>query len=111
MFFDGASPECKVVVGVGMVFFSPNNHLFLRFSLIEPYSNNVAEYNALLISLQLAREMGVQYLEAYVDSKLVTNRIKGEHEVHHEDLIPCYQVAIELANALDGFYVSHVSHL
>ena len=74
MFFSGASPECKVVAGVGMVFVSPHNHVLLRaFSLTEPCSNNVAEYNALLISLQLAREMGVQYLEAYVDSKMVTN--------------------------------------
>ena len=64
-----------------------------------------------LSASSLLGKWGCQFLEAYVDSKLVTNQIKGGHEVHHEDLIPCYQVAIELANALDGFYVSHVSHL
>jgi len=36
--------------------------------------------------------MGVQYLEAYGDSKLIINQIKGEqikgeYEVWHEDLI------------------------
>jgi len=64
MFFDGASrtdPECKIIAGV-KVFVSPHNHVLLRaFSLTEPCSNNVAEHNALLIGLQLAREMGLQY--------------------------------------------------
>ena len=47
--------------------------------------HNVAEYNALLIGLQLAHGMGVRYLEAYGDSKLVINQVKGEYEVRHED--------------------------
>ena len=55
MFFDGESrtgPKGKIVDGVGVVFVSPYNHILPRvFSLIEPYSNNVAEYNALLIGL------------------------------------------------------------
>ena len=43
-------------------FVLPYNHvLFHAFSLTEPYSNNVAEYNALLIGLQLVRKMGVQW--------------------------------------------------
>ena len=70
MFFDGASrigPKGKIVVGVGVVFISPQNHVLPRaFSLTEPCSNNVAEYNALLIGLQLAQEMGVHYLKPMV---------------------------------------------
>ena len=59
LFFDGASrtgPKGKTVPGVGVVFISPENHVLSRaFSLTEPSSNNVAEYNALLIGLQLAQ--------------------------------------------------------
>jgi len=71
----------------------------------------VVEYNALLIGLQLTQQMGVIYLEAYGDSKLIINQIKGEYEVRHEDLIPYHHVAIQLANMFDGFYISHVSRL
>ena len=82
MFFDGASrigPKGKIIAGVGVVFISPQNHVLPRaFSLTESCSNNVAEYNALLIGLQLAHEMGVRYLEAYGDSKLIINQIKGD---------------------------------
>jgi len=70
--------------------------------------NNVAEYNALLIGLQLAHEMGVRYLETYGDSKLI-NQVKGEYEVHHGDLVPYYHAVIKMTNLFDGFYISHVS--
>ena len=77
LFFDGASstrPKGKVVAGVRVVFISPENHVLPRaFSLTEPYSSNVAEYNALLSGLHLAQQMGVRYLEAYDDSKLIIN--------------------------------------
>ena len=66
MFFDGASrmgPKGKIVTGVGVVFVSLNNHVLPHaFSLMKSYFNNVAEYNALLIGLQLAQQNGVQYL-------------------------------------------------
>jgi len=75
---------------------------------MEPYSNNVAEYNALLIGLQLTYEMGVRYLEAYGDSKLIVNHIKREYEVRHGDLVPYYYVVIKMANSFDGFYIGHV---
>jgi len=72
-------------------------------------SNNLAEYNALLISLHLAQQMGVWYLKAYGDSKLIINQVKGEYEVHHEDLISYHHATIQFANTFEGFYISHVS--
>ena len=76
---------------------------------MEPCSNNVAKYNALLIGLQLAHEMGVRYLEAYGDSKLIVNQVKGEYEVRHEDLVPYYHAVIKMANSFGGIYLDHVS--
>ena len=61
----------------------------------------MVEYNALLIGLLLAHEMGVRYLEAYGDSKLIINQVKGEYEVRHEDLVPYYHTVIELANLFE----------
>ena len=102
----------KIVAGVGVVFFSPHNYDLLHaFSLMEPYSNNVVEYNALLIGLQLAQWMGVKYFEAYGDFKLKVNQIKREYKVGHEDLISYHHVVIKLANIFDSFYISHVSRL
>ena len=59
MFFDCASrmgPTGKIIAGVSIVFVSLKNHVLPHaFSLTEPCSNNVAEYNVLLIGLQLAQ--------------------------------------------------------
>jgi len=94
---------------VGVIFILPQNHVLPQaFSLMEPCSNNVAKYNALLIDLQLTYEMGERYLEAYGDSKLIVNQVKGEYEVWHEDLIHYHHVVIKMAS-FDGFYISHMS--
>ena len=64
MFFDSTSrtgPTRKIIARGGVVFVSPENHVLSRaFSLTESCSNNIAEYNALLIVLQVARQIGVR---------------------------------------------------
>jgi len=68
LFFDGASrmgPRGNIIAGVGVVLLSLHNYVIPRvFSLIEPCSNNLTEYNTLLIGMQLAKEIDVKHLEA-----------------------------------------------
>ena len=70
MFFNGAlriGPKDKIIAGVGVVFISPQNHVLPRaFSLTESCSNNVAEYNALLIGFQLHMKWGYASLKLMV---------------------------------------------
>jgi len=77
-------------------------------SLTEPCSNNVAEYNALLIGMQFADEIGVKNLEAYGDSKLIVSQVRGEYEVRHEDLILYYNATVCMAERFTNFYIDHV---
>ena len=68
----------NIVAGVGVVLLSPQNYVIpCAFSLTEPCSNNVTEYNALLIRMQYIEEIGVKNLEAYGDSKLMSTRFVG----------------------------------
>ena len=64
LFFDGASktnPEGNIVAGVGVVLISLHNYVISRaFSLTEPCSNNVSEYNTLLIRMQFVQEIEVK---------------------------------------------------
>ncbi|XP_020271012.1 uncharacterized protein LOC109846200 [Asparagus officinalis] len=115
LYFDGAartSSTVRVIAGVGVVFISPQNHILLRVvSLTEPCSNNVVEYNALLVGLDIAKHLGVKYLEAYGDSQLIVNQMKGEYEVRNEDLIPYRTAAIALADSFEGFYIDHIPRI
>ena len=46
-------------------------------------TNNVAEYRALLLGLELARELGADEVEVINDSELVARQIGGEYKVKH----------------------------
>ena len=77
LFFYGAprtNPKGNIIACVRIVLISPHTYVIPRaFSPTEPCSNNVSEYNALLIRMQLANKIGVRNLEAYGDSKLIVS--------------------------------------
>ena len=58
------------------------------FTLSELCLNNVAEYQALIIGLQMASKFGIKYIEVFGDSKLVINQLSYQYEVKHQDLKP-----------------------
>ena len=101
------NPEGNIIAGVGVVHISPHNFVIPRaFSLTESCSS-VLEYNALLMEMQLAEEIGVKNLKAYGDSKLIVIQVHGEHRVRHEDLVPCHNVTIIMAKKFENFYIDH----
>ncbi|XP_074299474.1 uncharacterized protein LOC141630583 [Silene latifolia] len=95
--------------GARVVFVTPQKHLMpYSFTLTQLCTNNMAEYQALILGLQMAIEIGVRDMEIYGDSKLVVNQVLGEYEVKKEDLIPYHQQALQLLNQLDDIHVGHV---
>lgn len=81
-------PKRKNYRGKRVVFISPGDEVLLyAYSLTKPCSNNIAEHNGLIIGLQITKEMGVKYVEAYVNSKLIINQAKEKCDVRNEDLV------------------------
>ena len=52
-------------------------------------TNNAAEYRALLLGLERARELGAREVEVVNDSQLVARQMTGEYRVKKDDLRPC----------------------
>nr|GEY28255.1 reverse transcriptase domain-containing protein [Tanacetum cinerariifolium] len=76
LFTDGSS--CVDGSGVGLIIMNPKGMEFtyaLRFRFNA--TNNEAEYEALIAGLRIASQMGIQNLQANVDSKLVANQVNG----------------------------------
>jgi ribonuclease HI len=71
-----------------------------RSAYIGAATNNVAEYRALLLGLELARELGANEVEVVNDSELVARQIGGEYKVKHKDMKPLY---LETMHALREF--------
>jgi ribonuclease HI len=79
-----------------------------RKAAIGEATNNVAEYRALLLGLELARELGASEVELVNDSELVARQIGGEYKVKHAGLKPLYQEAMRALRAFDGWAVRSV---
>lgn len=63
-------------------------------------TNNVAEYRALLLGLERARELGADEVEVVNDSELVQKQVNGVYRVKHPDMKPLHAAAV---TALGGF--------
>jgi ribonuclease HI len=63
-------------------------------------TNNVAEYRALLLGLDKARELGATEVEVVNDSQLIARQVTGDYKVKHEDMRALHAQALE---ALRGF--------
>ena len=61
-----------------------------RNAYIGEATNNVAEYRALLLGLELARELGAREVEVVNDSELVARQIGGEYKVKNAGLKPLF---------------------
>jgi ribonuclease HI len=64
-------------------------------------TNNVAEYRAVLLGLELARELGAEEVEVINDSELIARQIGGEYKVKHAGLKPLFAEAMR---ELRGFH-------
>jgi ribonuclease HI len=79
-----------------------------RNGYIGETTNNVAEYRALLLGLELARELGASEVEVVNDSELVARQIGGEYKVKHAGLKPLYLDAMRSLREFDGWAVRAV---
>ncbi|KAA0035659.1 uncharacterized protein E5676_scaffold455G00880 [Cucumis melo var. makuwa] len=82
--------------------------LLYSFALPELCSNNVAEYLALIIGLQMALEIEVSFMEIYGDSKLIINQLSLQYDVKHEDLKPYFAYARQFVERFDSVMLEHV---
>jgi ribonuclease HI len=71
-------------------------------------TNNVAEYRALLLGLELARRVGATEVDVINDSELVARQIGGEYKVKHAGLKPLFEEAMAALRGFDGWSVRNV---
>jgi ribonuclease HI len=71
-------------------------------------TNNVAEYRAVLLGLELARELGAREVEVVNDSQLVARQIGGEYKVKHAGLKPLFTETVQALRAFDRWSVRDV---
>jgi ribonuclease HI len=102
MFFDGASS--KEGVGAGVVFVSPCQETIpLSYKLEFEATNNVAEYEALVLGLRVAKDMGIEELSVFGDAELIVHQIKNIYQAKHPRLRTYRN---EVWDLIDNFFLA-----
>jgi len=72
-------------------------------------TNNVAEYKALIITLQRALELGCTRVAVKMDSELVVKQIAGLYRVKDAKMVPLHGEVRRLLGRFESQSVEHVS--
>jgi ribonuclease HI len=76
--------------------------------LLGKATNNVAEYRALLLGLERARELGASEVEVIGDSELIAKQVLGQYKVKHEALRALHREATAALKGFDRFSIRTV---
>ena len=82
--------------------------LLERGRYIGEATNNVAEYKAVLLGLDLARELGAAEVEVVNDSELVARQLQGRYKVKNAGLKPLFLETLEALRGFDSWSVRTV---
>jgi ribonuclease HI len=90
VYTDGASRGNPGLAGIGIaVMDSEDKIIKTDKKFLGTFTNNSAEYTALIESVKSLRSLEIDYDEInfFLDSELVVKQIKGQYKIKHQDLI------------------------
>jgi ribonuclease HI len=79
-----------------------------RSETIGVATNNVAEYRALLLGIELAKDLGADEAEFIGDSKLIVEQVKGNWKIKQEHLQPLHTKVRDALRDLESWSIRHV---
>ncbi len=71
-------------------------------------TNNVAEYQGLLLGLRHAIELKARDIEVRADSQLMIRQLAGRYAVKHPGLKPLHAEALRLLRSFEKFSLKHI---
>ncbi|XP_073125417.1 uncharacterized protein [Henckelia pumila] len=105
--FDGSSTEGTA--GAGVVIISPTEvKTTLSFNLDFPCTNNQAEYEALVIGLEILKNLQAKNIQVIGDSQLVLRQVAGEYKCTSLSLAPYFAAASQLADDFEEINFQYV---
>jgi len=106
---DGAARGNPGDAGCGAAICDENGNLVKELSrYLGRTTNNVAEYQGLLMGLDALIELGRKRIRVHSDSQLLVRQLNGEYRVKDEKLKVLYQRAQTLLRQFDSCRIVHV---
>jgi len=108
LYVDGSSNPMGT--GAVIILEGPNN-ILIKKSLHFAFktSNNQAEYEAILASLSLTREVGIKSLTCKIDSRLTVGHLNDEFEIKDSTLLQYYHIVRKVVqSAFEQVRIQHI---
>ncbi|CAN6700235.1 unnamed protein product [Malus baccata var. baccata] len=109
LYFDGSYTQKASRAGI--VIINPQGiHHYYSFLLdYQTSTNNRAEYEALIIGLEILMELGAIEVEVFGDSELVINQLNGDYKCRHITMAGYYLAVTQLLSYWDTeISINHV---
>jgi len=95
--------------GVGVIVVSPTGRVHEQaLKLLFKASNNEAEYEALLVGMDLCCTLEAEHLCAFSDSQLIVSQVMGEYEARDAVMMAYLALVKERAKTFRIFKIKHV---
>ncbi|KAK2966998.1 hypothetical protein RJ640_003354 [Escallonia rubra] len=107
MMFDGSKTSNGVVAGVVLISPTGNIHQFV-FQIGNDCSNDQAEYEALIVGIEILLDMHVTTVQIFKDSQLVIKQLPGELRCCAPSLETYFSIASYLLKKFDDVTITHV---
>ena len=109
LYADGAAKGNPGPAGAGAVLFGDGGEVLAELHKpLGKATNNVAEYEALILGLEEAKRRGIQRLDVRMDSMLVVRQMQGLWKIKHPGLRP---LALRAGALLAGFPTRTIEHV
>lgn len=109
LFSDGACRGNPGIGGAGAVIRDADENIVWEGKQsLGHCTNNIAEYQALILGLNGAISSGCKNLEVYLDSELLVKQINGAYRVKNENLQVLMREVRDLLNTFEFVQIRHV---
>lgn len=109
VYSDGAARGNPGPAGAGAVVVAGDGQVLAQLGrFLGETTNNVAEYQGLLLGLRHAAELGARAVDVYADSQLMIRQLGGQYRVRNEGLKPLFDEAMRLLRAFGQFTLHHI---
>ena len=111
MYFDGTANHSDY--GIGVLLISPHDDHIPRYVCLTFYDrhlaiNNIVEYEACILGLKTALELGIRQMKVFGDSNMVLRHIQGHWKTRDVKLRPYHAYLELLVGRFDDLSYTHL---
>jgi ribonuclease HI len=109
LFTDGGARGNPGPAGIGAVIYDDKNKVLEKLKkYIGETTNNQAEYQALVLGLNKAKDLKATEVECFLDSELVVKQLNGQYKVKDQELAKHFLTIWNLKNDFKKVTFKHI---